>query len=114
MNIEELKKIQVNDNFLGEIKVERQKCVLVLVVKEPWFSMIASGEKKEEYREIKEYWSKRFNRENVYTHVLFVNGYGKSRPRVEKEIKEIIIGKPKEGWCPKEFLNKEYYIIRLR
>lgn len=33
--------------------------VLYLNVKKKWFDMIASGQKKEEYREIKEYWLKR-------------------------------------------------------
>ena len=31
--------------------------VLFVVVKEPWFSMIKSGQKKEEYREIKPYYT---------------------------------------------------------
>lgn len=30
-----------------------------LVLKAEWYDMIASGEKREEYREIKSYWSKR-------------------------------------------------------
>lgn len=33
---------------------------LKLTLKKKWFDMIASGEKKEEYREIKPYWIKRF------------------------------------------------------
>lgn len=33
---------------------------LRLTLKKKWFDMIASGEKKEEYREIKPYWIKRF------------------------------------------------------
>lgn len=33
--------------------------VLNLTLKKKWFDMIASGEKKEEYREIKPYWIKR-------------------------------------------------------
>ena len=32
---------------------------LHLVLKAKWYDMIASGEKKEEYREIKPYWEKR-------------------------------------------------------
>lgn len=32
---------------------------LDLVVKHKWYDMIASGEKREEYREIKPYWEKR-------------------------------------------------------
>jgi hypothetical protein len=33
--------------------------VLHLTLKKKWFDMIASGEKKEEYREDKEYWRRR-------------------------------------------------------
>lgn len=33
--------------------------MLVLPIKKKWFYMIASGQKKEEYREVKEYWTKR-------------------------------------------------------
>lgn len=34
--------------------------VLFLVVKEPWFSMHKSGEKQEEYREIKEFYANKW------------------------------------------------------
>ena len=34
--------------------------VLHLTLKKKWFDMIASGEKKEEYRELKRYWMDRF------------------------------------------------------
>ena len=40
--------------------------VLYLTLKKKWFDMIASGEKREEYREIKEYWLKRLFRHNDY------------------------------------------------
>ena len=33
---------------------------MVLTLKKQWFDMIVSGEKAEEYREIKPYWEKRF------------------------------------------------------
>lgn len=49
-----------------------------------------------------------------FTHVLFINGYGDDKPRVEKEIESISIGKPKQGWCPDEFLDKEYFVIKLK
>lgn len=39
--------------------MEKTKKTLHLVLKSQWYDMIASGEKKEEYREIKEYWVKR-------------------------------------------------------
>lgn len=117
--------------------------VLVLSVSKQWFDMIVSGEKKEEYREIKTYWVTRlmdipedwacfFNFIPVivkghfidmpkflkyvreYTHVLFINGYGDDRPCVEKEIECITIGKPNKGWCPDEFLNKDCFIIKFK
>ena len=36
--------------------------MLVLPIKKKWFDMIVSGEKKEEYREFKEYYHIRFKR----------------------------------------------------
>ena len=33
--------------------------MLTLPIKKKWFDMIKSGEKKEEYREIKNYWTTR-------------------------------------------------------
>lgn len=36
--------------------------VLPLVLKKRWYDMIASGEKKEEYREYKEFWIKRIEK----------------------------------------------------
>lgn len=106
-----------------------EKKVLHLSVSKQWFDMLVSGEKKEEYREIKDYWRKRFiNTIDAfmgdkllhlpqfvpYTHVLFINGYGNDKPRVEKEIESITIGKPKKGWCPDEFLDKECFVIKLK
>ena len=49
-----------------------------------------------------------------YTHVLFVNGYRKDSPRIEKEIVSITIGKPKKGMCPDKFLDKDYFVIKLK
>lgn len=109
-----------------------EKKVLTLSVKKEWFDKIVSGEKKEEYREIKPYWIKRLttNCEVVYdvvaetycgkvlyrpyTHVLFINGYGDDKPRIEKEIESIDIDRPRKGWCPDEFLGKEYFVIRFK
>lgn len=110
-----------------------EKKVLHLSVSKQWYDMLASGEKKEEYREIKDYWTKRLLKDlpvgfrlgikigtirkpwhPVYTHVLFINGYGDDKPRVEKEIESISIGKPRKGWCPDEFLDKEYFVIKLK
>ena len=35
--------------------------MLILPIKKEWFDMILSGEKKEEYREIKPYYERRFS-----------------------------------------------------
>lgn len=49
-----------------------------------------------------------------FTHVLFINGYGDDKPRVEKEIESIDIGKPRKGWCPDDFLGKEFFVIKFK
>lgn len=48
--------------------------VLDLVLCHKWFDMIASGEKKEEYREIKPFYANRFKRYS-YDLVRFHRGY---------------------------------------
>lgn len=130
------------DKYLSEAK----KKVLTLTVSKQWFDMIAAGEKTEEYRTIKDYWTVRlydvFAKNPTkylmdkkisgdidylklmircnhfiakqYTHVLFINGYRKDSSRIEKEIKSITIGKPQSGLCPKEFENKEFFIIKFK
>ena len=60
--------------------------MLILPIKKKWFDMILSGEKKEEYREIKPYYTTRLNKifnmvddipvELAETEVKFTNGYG--------------------------------------
>ena len=64
--------------------------MLALPIKKKWFDMIKSGEKKEEYREIKPYWTSRFTHNlrktvfNTYAgHVIFRNGYSKNSPRIK-------------------------------
>lgn len=113
------------------------KRVLYLSVKKEWFDMIASGEKKEEYREMSTYWSSRLSpfwhyrhflidnprdleamwlQTHVrYTHVLFINGRNSKVNRtIEKEIKDIYKGYPKSKWCPEEMRNKCCWIIKLK
>ena len=46
---------------------------LYLTLKKNWFDLILSGEKKEEYREIKPYWEKRLIGK-TYDKVIFRNG----------------------------------------
>lgn len=114
------------------------KKVLTLTVNKEWFSRILSGEKTEEYREIKPYWASRLVNQQAksgevlfdefggyscvtgepeykpFTHVLFINGYRKDSPRIEKEIESITIGKPKKGLCPGRWLNHEFFIIKFK
>lgn len=108
-----------------------EKKVLTLIVSNQWFKMIVTGEKTEEYRVIKPYWARRLtaNCECLYdvanelyfgsinyrpfTHVLFINGYNKDSPRIEKKIKEICIGFPKKGLCPNKWLKTRFFIIKF-
>ena len=111
-----------------------KKKILTLTVSKQWFDMIADGRKDEEYREIKPYWIQRLTigyfevamdvtlsdilyvkaPYRPYTHVLFINGYRKDSPRIEKEIKSITIGKPKKGLCPDKWLGTEFFIIKFK
>ena len=49
-----------------------------------------------------------------YTHILFINGYRKDSPRIEKEIESITIGNPKKGLCPDKWLDKEFFVIKFK
>lgn len=48
-----------------------------------------------------------------FTHVLFINGYRKDSPRIEKKIESITIGKPKKGLCPNNWLDTEFFVIKF-
>jgi len=91
---------------------------LILPIKKEWFEIIKSGEKDEEYREIKLFYVKKFikwsvnertynilNPENIekvkrdlksnpinYDYIHFKNGYGKNVPSIMVECKSIEIG----------------------
>jgi hypothetical protein len=71
--------------------------ILHLTLHRKWFDMIASGEKREEYRQIKPYWEKRLAGRH-YDAVKFVNGYGSARPWMLVELKEKYIGLGKSEW----------------
>ena len=61
--------------------------MIVLPIKKKWFDMIASGEKKEEYREMKPYYDKRLGYLTVGTGkiamVLLRNGYKYNSPTIK-------------------------------
>lgn len=119
-------------------KTMAEKKVLHIILEKKWFKKIVSGEKTEEYREIKPYWASRLVNQKAesgevlfdefggycrvrgepeykpFTHVLFYAGYAKDRQVVEKKIVSISIGKPQKGMCPEEWLNKNVFIIKFK
>lgn len=62
--------------------------ILYLTLKKKWFDMILSGEKREEYRDIKPYWDKRING-RTYEAIRFRNGYGDDKPTMMVEFKGV-------------------------
>lgn len=96
---------------------------LHLTLKKKWFDMIFSGEKKEEYREIKDYWLKRlcFNDpvriheciayNTDYKIVEFKNGYSKDARKFQIELLEITTGKANPKWGYD--LGETVFIIKL-
>jgi hypothetical protein len=86
--------------------------ILHLTLKKKWFDMILSGEKKEEYREIKVFWEKRLKCDdlNEYDFITFTNGYQPTSPRFTIECKGIKIGKGVKDWGGTE---KDVFIISL-
>ena len=92
--------------------------MLTLPIKKKWFDMIKSGEKKEEYREIKPYYDSRFGGYKILSYltpdraypILFRNGYGKNKPTIKCYIRlEKGYGKPEWGAEP----NKLYYVLKI-
>ena len=89
--------------------------MLILPIKKKWFDMIASGEKKEEYREIKPYYNIRFKKifgfdKKRIEEIVFRNGYRKDSPTI-KCICTLRVGKGKEEWGAEP--NKEYFILDI-
>ena len=97
--------------------------MLILPIKKKWFDMILSGEKKEEYREIKHYWTKRFFKffdENVELmprsmhlgkgQIILKNGYKKDSPMIKCSI-ELRLGYGAEKWGAEA--NKLYYVLKI-
>ena len=133
-----IKRMEKLTKTKGKYLPDAKKKVLTLNVSKQWLDMIAAGEKTEEYREIKPYWASRLVNQQAesgdvifdefggyclvigkleyktYTHILFINGYRKDSPRIEKEIESITIGNPKKGLCPDKWLGKEFFVIKFK
>lgn len=99
---------------------------LPLTIKKQWFDMILSGEKKEEYRDIKPYYDSRFSniigypKEDMHFifsnsisepfYVKFNNGYSKDCPSFyAKCTLRIDTGNPAWGAVP----NEKYYVLSI-
>lgn len=103
--------------------------ILHLALKKQWFDMILSGEKKEEYREIKEYYDGRLASKSIinagtasesvlwrphhnrFDAVQFRNGYAKNAPTMLVECKGIRIGTPRPEWSGN--MQGDHFIIEL-
>jgi len=104
--------------------------VLRLTLTKKWFDMIASGEKKEEYRELKKYWQVRLTdgietylteflpkgfgykvKWKHFDYVEFKNGYAKNAPLLLVECKGIDIDKAKAKWS--DGFKDDCFVIRL-
>ena len=85
--------------------------------------MIKSGEKKEEYREIKPYYTSRFNFEDEIDeygnirhtlksnmNVIFRNGYSSNSPKIQCYVR-IQKGYGKEKWGAEK--GKRYYVLEI-
>lgn len=91
---------------------------LKLVLKKKWYDMIASGEKKEEYRELKAYWIDRLSESlepcwfgHPYDSVTFYLGYAKNRPSMTFVVDGIEIRNGREEWGAEP--GKKYFVIKL-
>jgi len=88
-----------------------------LPIKKKWFDMILSGEKKEEYREITDYYDVRFR--NIWGYpaywgeqhlVCLRNGYSASSPSIIVKC-TLSIGYGLEEWGAEP--KRKYFILRI-
>lgn len=84
--------------------------VLRLTLKRKWFDMIASGEKKEEYR-LPSNWIASRLEGKAYDRVEFKNGYGPNVPTVIVEYKGYYGGFGRAEWGADE--DQPYFVICL-
>jgi hypothetical protein len=118
---------QIFDDY--DKMMARKPRVLHLTLKKKWFDMIESGEKKEEYREVKDYWMKRlagikgcgtgYNFTLLlgvkcihYDHIVFKNGYAKDAPTITVECRGIKVDSGKTKWGAPS-ANARVFVIKL-
>lgn len=88
--------------------------MLVLPIKKKWFDMIISGEKKEEYREIKPYYDKRLGffatGTGKITTIILRNGYSYDSPSMKVKV-AVTIDYGKRGWGADPEI--QYYVLKI-
>lgn len=72
--------------------------ILKLTLKKQWFDLIASGEKKEEYRTPGPWIESRVNPQKNYDAVEFTNGYSKGRAVILVEYNGATRGCGRSKW----------------
>ena len=93
--------------------------MLTLPINKKWYDMILSGEKTEEYREIKPYYTSRF--EKLFgvdafafcreEKIRFRNGYSKQSPSFIASVK-LSVGKGRAEWGA--IPDETYYILHVQ
>lgn len=100
---------------------------LNLTLKKKWFDMIESGEKKEEYREPKDYWKTRLlhytygsdtpylTKEMImhYDIVIARNGYSASAPKLMWINEGLKLHKPNPKWCEPSDADKVLFALQI-
>lgn len=88
--------------------------MLVLPIKKKWFEMIISGEKEEEYREIKPYYDKRLGYlaegTGKVTTIILRNGYSYNSPSIKCQV-AVSIGTGIKEWGATP--GEDYYILKI-
>lgn len=104
--------------------------MLIIPIKKKWYDMILSGNKKEEYREIKPYYTSRIKNEidfikfldydsmievleigGIGIKVMFRNGYSKNSPSFIARC-TLSVGTGKEEWGAEK--SRQYFILTVQ
>ena len=94
--------------------------MLSLPIKKKWYDMITSGEKKEEYREIKPYYKARFKSNGLLdasgkptdkrTQITLRNGYSRFSPETVATV-HLDVGTGNPDWGAVN--GKQYFILKI-
>lgn len=87
--------------------------MLTLPIKKKWLDMILSGEKKEEYRDLTPYWTKRFTRILQFGErtIKLRAGYSKTAPEAIVRI-SLKTGTGKSEWGADP--GTEYWVLTIK